>query len=1121
MSKKLYLLIYFAMALSLVSAAFAQGPLYLDFETDNTGTEPGFTSFTIADSGTTINDITVHITGSLLARRRGNPTGIPYEMIYRDFIFGNVSPITITLSGLGSGRECLITMYSFDASSTTLRSADWTANGTYLLTTSFDNSVPPTDANSNAFTSTAHADDLGTIVLESSQNPASKPGDHFAFINALVVIPQGEYVPINYAHNPQPLSGQQDISVDAVLRWEPGENAAQQDVYLGTDNTAVTLASRASPFDVLVSQGQSSSTYDHAGLLKLNATHYWRIDEVNDPNIWKGEIWNFTTLPFFVMENFDSYLTDGQLRGIWKDNTTNGTGASVSLDTDSVTNGKSMKYEYQNSTPPYYSQTYVDIIDLGINQPDWLAIGANALVLYFRGDPNNPLSEQMYVSLTDGDAVPQTSTVMYHSMPDTTIPQWQKWNIPLTEFAGVNLSNVVRITIGFSGGSGDGVVYFDDITLDSEAELSTTASGDVDFTTVYQQLDGFGGAAVYDLPELTNNPRKEEVYDLLFKDLGLEILRIRNTYNYSTDPFNQELAATAEVVAEARESDRSPNIKTELVPWSPPAYLKSNGSEINGTLAKDLGGNFIYDDYAQWWYESLLALSALGVDVDYISIQNEPIFETGYDSCLFYPNEWWSPDIAAYNTAFETVWQKLNAEMGPDMPKMWAPESAGLWDWDLPQYISSIIDMDHVDGFSFHIYNFDYDTPDDAIPGFIDAYNNFGYKPLHMTEYVRLNTIPTFDMGLKFAWHIYNCLYYLHTTSFFNWTLFRGAYAQGGIVTLTNDAYIIRPQYWFLKGYTHFTGEGWWLLGTSVDGPGAENVRMSAFTSPDNAQLTIVILNKSKERTVITLPDYTPTNAAVYRSGQTLKWADLGPYTPVMSLPPESITTIWIDRRPTANAGPDQQVIVSGDTAQVTLDGSDSNDPIGGELTYSWTWTVDGNDYEANGVNPVIELPVGLHTIQLIVNNGLLDSQADFVDVNVITIPPIQAKLNLTPCVLNRSHHLPNIVALIELPRGIKKSDVANEPLVLYPPGSSEGIEANWQYVQSPCNWWWCCPWWYHRVKVLAFFSADELLNAVPQDGRVTLQVIGMLKSGQSFIGSDTIRIFTPPPPKPPWRRHW
>jgi hypothetical protein len=82
-----------------------------------------------------------------------------------------------------------------------------------------------------------------------------------------------------------------------VLSWSPGRYYAKHDVYLSTNANAVINASRANPLGVLVSQDQDANTYDPCGLLEFSTTYYWRIDEVNDPNIWKGEFWQFTTSP--------------------------------------------------------------------------------------------------------------------------------------------------------------------------------------------------------------------------------------------------------------------------------------------------------------------------------------------------------------------------------------------------------------------------------------------------------------------------------------------------------------------------------------------------------------------------------------------------------------------------------------------------------------------------------------------------------------------------------------------------------------------------------------------------------------------------------------------------------
>jgi hypothetical protein len=89
---------------------------------------------------------------------------------------------------------------------------------------------------------------------------------------------------------------------------------------------------------------------------------------------------------------------------------------------------------------------------------------------------------------------------------------------------------------------------------------------------------------------------------------------------------------------------------------------------------------------------------------------------------------------------------------------------------------------------------------------------------------------------------------------------------------------------------------------------------------------------------------------------------------------------------PIANAGQDQTVLVrKGTTAVVTLDGSASRDPDSYTLAYKWTWTINTVTYKAEGINPTIILPVGEHTIELIVNDGQHDSQPDYVLIEVLT----------------------------------------------------------------------------------------------------------------------------------------
>jgi len=213
---------------------------------------------------------------------------------------------------------------------------------------------------------------------------------------------------------------------------------------------------------------------------------------------------------------------------------------------------------------------------------------------------------------------------------------------------------------------------------------------------------------------------------------------------------------------------------------------------------------------------------------------------------------------------------------------------------------------------------------------------------------------------------------------------------------------------------------------------------------------------------------------------------------------------------PVADAGPNQTAYAWIDgIAKVTLDGTNSHDPDGDELTFLWGWTIDGNSFDVNGVSPTIELPVGKHTIRLIVNDGIEGSEPD--EVTITVIEPMESRLWIFPQVINRHSRMKKIMAWVHLPEGVTKDQVdSDEPLLLYP-GEIEAllypgeIEATRQYVfrhgrRRP-----------KRTSIFAFFDKAELMDAIPDNGRVELQVVGNLTTGQYFYGSDTVRIITRP----------
>jgi hypothetical protein len=98
------------------------------------------------------------------------------------------------------------------------------------------------------------------------------------------------------ASQPNPSNGATGISVSLTLSWTPGLDAVKHDVYLGTDLDKVRDATRNSPFDVLVSDGQSSTSFDPPHYLNYEQVYFWRVDEIDSSGtITKGAVWTFIT----------------------------------------------------------------------------------------------------------------------------------------------------------------------------------------------------------------------------------------------------------------------------------------------------------------------------------------------------------------------------------------------------------------------------------------------------------------------------------------------------------------------------------------------------------------------------------------------------------------------------------------------------------------------------------------------------------------------------------------------------------------------------------------------------------------------------------------------------------
>jgi len=193
---------------------------------------------------------------------------------------------------------------------------------------------------------------------------------------------------------------------------------------------------------------------------------------------------------------------------------------------------------------------------------------------------------------------------------------------------------------------------------------------------------------------------------------------------------------------------------------------------------------------------------------------------------------------------------------------------------------------------------------------------------------------------------------------------------------------------------------------------------------------------------------------------------------------------------PVAIAGPDVSgFTLDNTTGTVTLDAGASYDPEGLPLTYHWYR--DGKKISAEAAFD-IEIPVGEVVFTLIVNDGANDSEPDTVVARVYQV--IDTSISAPETISHRSSR-GTFIAAIRVPnrRSWKEFDNA-EPLLFFP----GGIQASHHRV---------VPWITGHTFVFGTFNKKDFLAAVPQKGRIEVRIVGRLKDGRYFSGTDTVKV--------------
>lgn len=422
----------------------------------------------------------------------------------------------------------------------------------------------------------------------------------------------------------------------------------------------------------------------------------------------------------------------------------------------------------------------------------------------------------------------------------------------------------------------------------------------VDLGQSHQVLVGFGASLAYAEADVLEHPQRDQLLDAVFKDAGLDVLRLRNRYVDSAD-----VGTSGELIAAATARlGHPPGIF--LTSWTPPAALKENaGLTCNGsphtcTLAKNSQGGFDYDAFAQYWRASLDAYAKVGVQPDYIGLQNNPNWAPKasevFEACKFLPVEGTATvavggrDVEVkYPGLAEAQRAVLEALVGLEQrPKLLAPETSGSG--NIADYVTNL-DLSEVEAFAHHLYGSD---PAAMEPGSLATLSSLpaeSRRPVFITE-MEADGFNT-ALALHHATVNEDAAVYLQN-ALLSASTGPAANAQA-VLGVDDTSFVAQEPYHALRHFARFTDPGWVRIDASST---LSELLVSAWRSPTSDALTVIVINSGSVEASfqLDLPAIGAVTSEVTRSSFNAaeRSASLGAFSAkqLLKLPARAVMTI-------------------------------------------------------------------------------------------------------------------------------------------------------------------------------------------------------------------------------------
>ena len=464
----------------------------------------------------------------------------------------------------------------------------------------------------------------------------------------------------------------------------------------------------------------------------------------------------------------------------------------------------------------------------------------------------------------------------------------------------------------------------------------------VDLDTRYQTFEGWGASYTWYGDWLTNNVHAEEAYDWIFEDAEFNILRFRDlnkvigygggyedtTYKSYKAYYNAAVKRGVDpivMVTSWGQYDRN----LDFVAFTE----KDDEGHTYYTLAKDENGEYMYDELADFCVQSIQYFFDAGIPVDYFSISNETelqglhIDEQGNarDEAGFY----FGPDENEYHCAYWkahiAVYEAFQEAFGEDAPKITGAEVMADTASLMEEYLEPLIEAapESFDMIPHHLYG-SANTP----ASFSEVYEKFGDYTLWQTEWYN-------NDYFGHAKVLIDGLNYENVNAYLYWN---GVWPEDDgnclieIGGWESNAYVKpRGNHYIMMHFSKFIKNGYTRVETDLN---AVNSDVTAFVSPDNDELVLVILNTSEndETLKLAVNDYRIKSGHIYRSTKNTDdyekeqefneyMADMGSLkTTSIEIPSDTLTTLVMKIEPRDAEAADEEDTESTDKTETAAE---------------------------------------------------------------------------------------------------------------------------------------------------------------------------------------------------------